>query len=244
VEQLPTLNVGKHNGQAGATRTPSRGERKGVLAPDVGSGLVREAGLAQSIHMQQLSLFLLLFTFFVVLTAKADFDVGRTGAVLGGVHLAFGGKVGAIARDDGLSYQDPAFAPEDLLPLDPLFEKELEVFFATAKKLGGSAKNSQRPEIELSAEMIYLKGSAALLPKCDGFVGEIAKVLADRHALQRQISILVRASTPALALARVRSLSRALVQAGAPVEGVVSEVSPESGDVITLRLFRVKGTRA
>jgi len=54
----------------------------------------------------------------------------------------------------------------------------------------------------------------------------------------------VRASTPALALARVRSLSRALVQAGAPVEGVVSEVSPESGDVITLRLFRVKGTRA
>lgn len=244
MEQWPTLNVGQHNGQVGATRTASRGERVGVLAPDVGSGLVREAGLAQSIHMQQLSLFLLLFTFFVILTANADFDVGRTGAVLGGVHLAFGGKVGAIVRKDGSSYEDPAFAPEDLLPLDPLFEKELQVVFAEAKNLGGSAQNSQRPEIELSAEMIYLAGSAALLPKSEVFVNEIAKVLADRHAMQRQISILVRASTPALALARVRSLSRALVQAGAPVDGVVSEVSPESGDVISLRLFRVKGTRA
>ncbi|MBV1933536.1 MAG: hypothetical protein KUG59_02520 [Parvibaculaceae bacterium] len=244
MEQLPTLNVGQHNGQVGETHTPSRGERLGVLTPEMRSGLGRETGFAQSIHMQQLSLFLLLFTFFVVLTTKADFDVSRTGAVLGGVHLAFGGKVGVIVRDDASSYEDPAFAPEDLLPLDPLFEKELEVFFAEAKKLGGSAQNSERPEIELSAEMIYLGGSAALLPKCDGFVGEVARVLADRHALQRQISILVRASTPALALARARSLSRALVQAGAPVDGVVSEVSPESGDVISLRLFRVKGARA
>lgn len=244
MEQLPTLNVGQPNGQVGTTRAASRGERLGVSAPEMGSGPAPETGFAQSIHMQQLSLFLLLFTFFVVLTAKADFDVGRTGAVLGSVHLAFGGEVGAMVRPDGSSYQDPAFAPEDLLPLDPLFEKELKVVFAEAKNLGSAAQNSQRPEIELSAEMIYLAGSAALLPKSDVFVNEIAKVLADRHALQRQISILVKASTPTLALARVRSLSRALVQAGAPVDGVVSEVSPESGDVISLRLFRVKGTRA
>jgi hypothetical protein len=92
--------------------------------------------------------------------------------------------------------------------------------------------------------MLYLSGSAALLPQSDGFVNEIAKVLAERQTVQRQISILVKASSPTLALSRVRSLSRALVQAGAPVDGVVSEVSPENGDVISLRLFRIKGTRA
>lgn len=241
MEQLPTLNVGLHNGQVGATRTAFRGDGLGRPVSGLGSGMGREAGFAQSIHMQQLSLFLLLFTFFVVLTTKANFDVGRTGAVLGSVHLAFGGEVGALVQQDGASYQDLAFAPEDLLPLDPLFEKELKIVFVAAKNLGGSAHNTQRPEIELSSEMLYLAGSAALLPKSEPFVNEVAKVLADRHALQRQISILVRASNPSLALARVRSLSRALVQAGAPVDGVVSEVSPDRGDIISLRLFRVKG---
>ena len=238
MEKLPTLNVGQATGN-GLTSAALRGGQIGMPV----SRPQGEAGLVQSIHMQQLSLFLLLFTFFVVLTAKADFDVGRTGAVLGSVHLAFGGEAGLIVQQGSSSYQDPAFAPEDLLPLDPQFEKELEIVFAEAKNLGGSAQSSQRPEIELSSQMLYLAGSAALLPKSEAFVDEIAKVLADRHALQRQVSILVSASNSSLALARVRSLSRALVQAGAPVDGVVSEVSPESGDVISLRLFRVKGAR-
>lgn len=238
--QVPPLGVGQQSGHGGSIRNALRGERTGRAV----SGFQRTGGFAHSIHMQQLSLFLLLFTFFVVLTAKADFDVGRTGAVLGSIQLAFGGEVGSVVSHDGAAYHDPAFAPEDILPLDPLFEKELKVVFAEAKNLGGIAQNSRRPEIELSSQMIYLVGSAALLPKSDGFVNEIAKVLAERHTVQRQISILVKASNPTLALARVRSLSRALVQAGAPVDGVVSEVSPENGDVISLRLFRVKGTSA
>lgn len=239
MKQLPTLKVGQHNGQVGPFGAAPGGGR--ISAPVFVAR--REAGLAQSIHMQQLSLFLLLFTFFVVLTAQTDFDVGRTGAVLGSVHLAFGGAASAVAGQEDASYQDPAFAPEDLLPLDPLFKKELKIVFAEAINLGGTAQDSQRPEMELSSEMIYLPGSAALLPKSETFVREIAKVLSDRHAIQRQISISVRASKPSLALARVRSLSRALIQAGAPVDGVVSEVLPGGGDVISLRLFRVRGTR-
>ena len=238
MKQLPTLNVGQHNGQVGLPGAASRGDWMGTPVSDAGS----EAGLAQSIHMQQLSLFLLLFTFFVVLTAKADFDIGRTGAVLGSVHLAFGGEIGGFVGPEDTAYLDPAFAPEEILPLDPLFEKELKVIFAEAIGLGGTTQDSQRPEMELSSEMIYLAGSSALLPKSELFVGEIAKVLSDRHAMQRQISISVRASNPSLALARVRSLSRALIQAGAPVDGVVSEVLPEGGDLISLRLFRVRGT--
>lgn len=240
MEQVPPLGVGQQNGQGGPIRNALRSARMGEAV----SGLQGARGFTHSIHMQQLSLFLLLFTFFVVLTAKADFDVGRTGAVLGSVQLAFGGEVGSVVSQEGAAYQDPAFAPEDILPLDPLFEKELEVIFAEAKNLGGTAQNSRRPEIELSSQMLYLSGSAALLPQSDGFVNEIAKVLAERQTVQRQISILVKASSPTLALSRVRSLSRALVQAGAPVDGVVSEVSPENGDVISLRLFRIKGTRA
>ncbi|MBV1886874.1 MAG: hypothetical protein KUG61_07315, partial [Parvibaculaceae bacterium] len=150
MKQLPTLNVGQHNGQVGLPGAASRGDWMGTPVSDAGS----EAGLAQSIHMQQLSLFLLLFTFFVVLTAKADFDIGRTGAVLGSVHLAFGGEIGGFVGPEDTAYLDPAFAPEDILPLDPLFEKELKVIFAEAISLGGTTQDSQRPEMELSSEMI------------------------------------------------------------------------------------------
>jgi len=191
--------------------------------------------------MLQLSLFLMLLTFFLVLTTNTSFDERRVGPVIGGIQSAFGVLRGGVSDNAGEG--EAAALPVLQVGAQPAtgaYASDIEAAFASV----GAA----RPEVGavsfdmvVDASRLFVQGAAAVKADQRALFQEIAPLLfgdGDR----RHLAILV-PEMPALRLdvRRAASLARVLLADGAPASQIAVGVRETSDSFVTFRFYIVPG---
>jgi outer membrane protein OmpA-like peptidoglycan-associated protein len=173
------------------------------------------------------SLFLILFVFFIVLFSIAAQDQARRRAVLDGLDNAFGhlpSALGAIAPTSG-----------DSNPTDPAtgrFVVDAEASLGALATRGhgaGPARPGTILNVSLPPEHLFVPGTPALQPAAVPVLQQLA-VLLQRHpgGERFRVDVTANASTPddtALARARVAVIAARLYAEGCPADGVTVAVA-------------------
>ena len=191
--------------------------------------------------MLELSLFLMLLTFFLVLTANTSFDDRRVGSVIGGVQSAFGALTGGELDSGGA--RNGAALPvlqTGALPASGAFASEVATVFA-AIGASGSQVDDLSLNMVLQAEQLFVPGSAAIKADQRGLFAKVGLILQIEETA-RHIAVLVPSSPDQrLDVRRAATLARLLLQDGAPATQIAVGVKQGGGEIVTFRFYTLPG---
>lgn len=190
-----------------------------------------------------LALFLILLTFFIGLTANAQFDVGRVGAVVHSVQSSFGtqGRASEKPRSGqqigGLVW----FSDDHANAADPdtvaAFRHVLEPLMADG---GALVENSDgRVFARVPAEALFIGGSGAVRRDRAGLFAELGGLLAgDGQTAGRRLAVEVTAADGDLGLARAAAIGRWVQQPGVPAVAISVGVDPTADGDVRFEIYR------
>ncbi|PCJ71786.1 MAG: hypothetical protein COA62_04250 [Rhodobiaceae bacterium] len=229
---------------AGQKETPAPGALLRSVAGDLSADedVVLEQEAFDVTTMLQLSLFLMLLTFFLALSANTTFDQSRVGPVIGGIQSAFG--VLRSGQRDDVNEANGAALPllqTGAQPASGAYAAEIETVF--------SSVGSQRPatgsvsfDMGVDPSLLFVDGAAAVRADQRSLFHEIAPLLA-KNGDRRHLAVLVPA-TPAqrLDVRRAASLARLLLADGAPPEQIAVGVRETAESFVTFRFYVLPGS--
>lgn len=192
---------------------------------------------ADSTHTLQLSLFLMLLTFFFVLTSTSSFDDRRVGPVLGGIQDAFGalntGRVNQEGRLNG------GTLPVLQVGSQPASGDFSSAVLAAFSEVGAANDTSGGASLDLVLDVstLFVDGAAAIRADRRNLFTVLGTTLAagsnDRH-----VAILVPvASQNRLDVRRAASMARLLSVAGTPKGHLAVGVTDAPRDFVSFRFF-------
>ncbi len=196
---------------------------------------------ADGTHTLQLSLFLMLLTFFFVLTSGSTFDDQRVGPVIGGIQDAFGAlnasSVDQTGRLSGgtLPVLQTGSRPASGDFSDAIISAFLEVGGQESSRTGGSL------DLALDVSGLFVDGAAAIRADKRALFAALGAALAAGPD-NRHVAILVpAASQNRLDVRRAASVARLLSAAGTPEGHLAVGVSDASQDHVSFRFFTLPG---
>ncbi|MEQ9520092.1 MAG: hypothetical protein RLN89_11710 [Parvibaculum sp.] len=187
----------------------------------------------------QLALFLMLLTFFLVLTANAKFDDVRVGSVIGGVQSAFGfldngrGEDGASSGNALLPVQEDGSAPAT-----GAYANQIEAVFAPLK--GRLRVNGSNFDMIVDVGDVFIAGSAASHAERQPVLREIGALL-NQDAKRHLVVLVPQAMSQRLDVRRAASIARLLIDGGAPAAQLAVGVSRDSNELMTFRFYQLAG---
>jgi len=194
--------------------------------------------------MLQLSLFLMLLTFFLVLSANTSFDERRVGPVIGGIQSAFGVLHGG--QFDGAGVDNGSALPVLQMGAQPatgVFASDIEAAFSSL----GPVKTGGGPvslDMMVDANLLFVEGAAAMRANQRVLFGKIGSLLATQDS-RHHLAVLVPASpVQRLDVRRAASLARILLADGVSAEKVAVGVQETSKALITFRFYVLPGRGA
>jgi hypothetical protein len=199
------------------------------------------AGAFDVTTMLELSLFLMLLTFFLVLTANSSFDDRRVGSVIGGVQSAFGVQSGGRA-DDANDQNGAALLvmQSGARPATGAYAAKIEDAFAT---VGGarSQVHGDSFNMVLSENDLFVEGSAAIKADQRALFSEIGPLLQISDQQRHVVALVPSAPTQRLDVRRAASIARLLLQDGAPAGQIAVGVKNTDEEFVTFRFFTLPG---
>lgn len=187
----------------------------------------------------QLALFLMLLTFFLVLTANAQFDTARVGSVIGGVQSAFGFLDNGQGAEDGT--RSDALMPvqrDGAAPASGVYASRIEAIFAPLS--GRLQVNGASFDMIVDVDDLFIAGSAASRAEQGEILREIGALLAQED--KRHLVILVpEARAQRLDVRRAASVARLLIDGGAPATQIAVGVAREDRALMTFRFYQLAG---
>ena len=196
-----------------------------------------------------LALFLILLTFFIGLTANAQFDVGRVGAVVHSVQSSFGtqGRASEKPRSGqrigGLVW----FSDDHAGAADPdtvaAFRRVLEPLMADGAVL---VENSDgRVFVRVPVEALFIGGSGAVRRDRADLFEELGGLLADDgQTADRRLAVEVAAADGDLGIARAAAIGRWVQQPGVPAFAVSVGIDPTDDGDVRFEIYHAAGGRA
>ncbi|MBN4051818.1 hypothetical protein JYT24_00910 [Parvibaculum lavamentivorans] len=192
--------------------------------------------------MLQLSLFLMLLTFFLALSANTTFDQSRVGPVIGGIQSAFG--VLRSGQADDAHEANGAALPllqTGAQPASGAYAAEIEDVFSSVGRQRPAA-GSVSFDMLVRPSLLFVDGAAAVRADQRALFRELGPLLL-KNGDRRHLAVLVPAS-PAqrLDVRRAASLARLLLADGAPPEQIAVGVRDTTEPFITFRFYILPGS--
>ncbi len=188
-------------------------------------------------HTLQLSLFLMLLTFFFVLTSGSSFDEQRVGPVIGGIQDAFGALTsGAVDQVGPRSGGALPVLQNGLQPASGDFSDAVNAAFHS---VGGqeSVQRGGTLDLALDVSALFVDGAAAIRADKRMLFSALGAALAG-EANNRHVAILVpAASQNRLDVRRAASVARLLAAAGTPEGHLAVGVTDIPRDFVSFRFF-------
>ncbi len=192
---------------------------------------------ADSTHTLQLSLFLMLLTFFFVLTSGSSFDEQRVGPVIGGIQDAFGAlSAGTVDQTGRLSGGTLPVLQDGSQPASGDFSNAVIAAFSD---VGGqeSVLTGGSLDLTLDVSVLFVEGAAAIRADKRMLFAALGAALAD-GSKDRHVAILVpAASQNRLDVRRAASVARLLSVAGTPEGHLAVGVTDARRDFVSFRFF-------
>lgn len=192
--------------------------------------------------MLQLSLFLMLLTFFLALSASTSFDDRRVGSVIGGIQSAFGMLRGGQSdvSDKGNGSALPVLHL-GARPATGAYASDIEAAFASVGA-ESSADGAVSFDMVVEASRLFVGGTAAMRAERRPLFEEISLLLSTSDG-RRHLALLVPAS-PAqrLDVRRAASLARVLLADGAPPTQIAVGVQESADALVTFRFYNLPGS--
>lgn len=192
---------------------------------------------ADSTNTLQLSLFLMLLTFFFVLTSTSSFDDRRVGPVLGGIQDAFGAlNSGRVNQEGRLSGGTLPVLQVGSQPASGDFSNAVLTAFSEVGAADGTSGGASL-DLVLDVSTLFVDGAAAIRADRRDLFTVLGATLAggsnDRH-----VAILVpAASQNRLDVRRAASMARLLSVAGTPKGHLAVGVTDAPRDFVSFRFF-------
>ncbi len=197
---------------------------------------------ADGTHTLQLSLFLMLLTFFFVLTSGTSFDDQRVGTVIGGIQDAFGAlSAGAVDQSGRLTGGTLPVLRTGSQPASGDFSDAVVAAFS---EIGIEESLRRRGSLELALDVstLFVDGAAAVRADKQALFAALGAALAD-GANERHVAILVpAASQNRLDVRRAASVARLLSAAGTPEGHLAVGVSDAPIAHVSFRFFTLPET--
>jgi len=197
---------------------------------------------ADNTNTLQLSLFLMLLTFFFVLTSTSSFDDQRVGPVLGGIQDAFGAlSAGRVDQDGRLSGGTLPVLQVGSQPASGDFSNAVTAAFSQLGATEGM-RGASSLDLVLDVSTLFVEGAAAVRADKRNLFTVLGTALAggsnDRH-----VAILVPAAPKnRLDVRRAASMARLLSVGGAPKGHLAVGVTDAPRDFVSFRFFTLPGT--
>ena len=192
---------------------------------------------ADGTHTLQLSLFLMLLTFFSVLTSGSSFDERRVGPVIGGIQDAFGAlNAGAVDQTGRLGGGALPVLQDGSQPASGDFSSAVVAAFS---EVGGqkSVRNDGSLDLALDVSALFVEGAAAIRADKRILFAALGAALAE-GTNERHVVILVPAAPQnRLDVRRAASVARLLSVAGTPEGHLAVGVTDAPRDFVSFRFF-------
>lgn len=212
----------------------------GALMDEQGSAAAAATN-ADGTHTLQLSLFLMLLTFFFVLTSGSSFDDQRVGPVIGGIQDAFGAlNAGAVDQAGRHSGGTLPVLQDGSQPASGDYSNAVIAAFSS---VGGreSVRSGGSLDLALDVSALFVDGAAAIRADKRMLFAALGAALAG-GANDRHVAILVpAASQNRLDVRRAASVARLLSVAGAPEGHLAVGVTDAPRDFVSFRFFTLPG---
>lgn len=208
-----------------------------VSAPVMDHG----AGPLNATYVQQLSLFLMLLSFFLALTINSEFELARVAPVLGGVQQAFG--YAGTAASGPASDEQPHMLPiphGGLQPLGDGLTAELAGLTANGARSSVGEPGSLSRTLTLSPGALFVEGSAAARAQSRQLVEQVGQILS-RYPAARVVVLVPDVASQRLGGRRAASLTRLLIGGGARQEQLIVGLADDDAGDVSLRFFSVVG---
>ncbi|MCE7999824.1 MAG: hypothetical protein HEP70_13270 [Rhodobiaceae bacterium] len=192
---------------------------------------------ADGTHTLQLSLFLMLLTFFFVLTSGSSFDEQRVGPVIGGIQDAFGVLNAGKVDDDGrLSGSALPVLQHGSQPASGDFSNAVVTAFADVGEQE-SIRRGGSLDLALDVSSLFVDGAAAIRADKRLLFAALGAALSG-GSKDRHVAILVpAASQNRLDVRRAASLARLLSVAGTPEGHMAVGVTDAPREFVSFRFF-------
>ena len=201
------------------------------------------ASNADGTHTLQLSLFLMLLTFFFVLTSTSSFDDHRVGTVIGGIHDAFGALTarGASRGDEKATGALPILQ-RGTVPATGDFSSSIRAVFADVEANEASTSPASL-DLVLPVSTLFVDGVAAVRADKRSLFAALGSALSEDSA-ERHVAVLVPADPQnSLGIRRAASVARLLAHAGTPKGHLAVGVTDAQQTLVTFRFFVLPGAR-
>lgn len=196
---------------------------------------------ADGTHTLQLSLFLMLLTFFFVLTSATSFDDRRVGTVIGGIQDTFGALNSAALDETGRHSGGtlPVLQPGSRAASGDFSDAIVAAFAEVEGE--ESLRRHGSLELALDVSSLFVEGAAAVRADKQALFAALGAALADGRD-DRHVAILVpAASQNRLDVRRAASVARLLSAAGAPQGHLAVGVSDAPIAHVSFRFFTLPG---
>ena len=194
---------------------------------------------ADGTHTLQLSLFLMLLTFFSVLTSGSSFDERRVGPVIGGIQGAL--NAGAVDQTGRLGGGALPVLQDGSQPASGDFSSAVVAAFS---EVGGqkSVRNDGSLDLALDVSALFVEGAAAIRADKRILFAALGAALAE-GTNERHVVILVPAAPQnRLDVRRAASVARLLSVAGTPEGHLAVGVTDAPRDFVSFRFFTLPET--
>jgi hypothetical protein len=197
---------------------------------------------ADSTNTLQLSLFLMLLTFFFVLTSTSSFDDRRVGPVIGGIQDAFGVlNAGRVSQEGRLSGGTLPVLQEGSQPASGDFSSTVTTAFSEAGGTEG-IRGGASLDLVLDVSGLFVGGAAAIRADRRSLFTVLGAALAG-GSKDRHVAILVpAASQNRLDVRRAASIARLLSVSGTPEGHLAVGVTDAPRDFVSFRFFTLPET--
>ncbi|MEQ9146369.1 MAG: hypothetical protein RLO08_18620 [Parvibaculaceae bacterium] len=235
------LNAMRDDARATGARAPA-------LRPVTGAGSAADPVPADAsydgTHMLQLSLFLMLLTFFLVLNANATFDARRVGPVIGGVQSAFGFLPGAAGGRAGADNGSTLPVPHDgTAPASGSYASAVrEVFFSVGAV--DAVMNGRSFDMSVEADELFVGGAAAIRSDRAVFFANLAAVLGQEQGTRRVAVLVPEAPRQRLDARRAASLARLFLAEGMRDDQIAVGMRDRADGRVLFRFYAVPGAGA
>ncbi len=241
-EQISAENAGARMGEPGAPFSTDLRSRATGFQPQMTEEFEASSPSVFDVTtMLELSLFLMMLTFFLALTANSSFDDRRVGSVIGGVQSAFGALTSGRLDEEAAS--NGAVLPvmqTGARPASGAFATEIENAFAAIGVQGPQVQGTSFNMV-LRIDQLFVDGSAAIKAEQRALFSQIGPLL-QLEDLQRHVAVLVPSDPERrLDVRRAASIARLLLDDGAPASQIAVGVQAGNEKLVTFRFFTLPG---
>jgi len=221
--------------------SPDAFARFACAQPEMSDELDAPSSTFDVTTMLELSLFLMLLTFFLVLTANTSFDDRRVGPVIGGVQSAFGALMGGeLDSESGRNGAALPVMQTGARPATGAFASQIEAAFAAVGATGTQVDDLSLNMV-LQADQLFVSGSAAIKADQRALFAQVGPLLQIEETT-RHIAVLVPSDPDQrLDVRRAATLARLLLQDGAPATQIAVGVKQGGGEIVTFRFYTLPG---